>query len=152
MKHLSKAIITLSVCAFLLCGCGKEEETVVETIAPTPEPVQSTIEVQIEPEVTIEEHKGNTDIHIEQEETIPAEAYETETSNAEQTIEEKLFDITAEDIRDMSTEDFKTYLHDVYKYQSAEFTEEDLAWIGEMSDADIAEAKQIMIDELNSAE
>ena len=151
MKHLSKAIITLSVCAFLLCGCGKEEETVVETIAPTPEPVQSTIEVQIEPEVTIEEHKGNTDIHIEQEETIPAEAYETETSNTEQTIEERLFDITTEDIRDMSTEDFKTYLHDVYKYQSAEFTEEDLAWIGEMSDADIAEAKQIMIDELNNA-
>ena len=52
----------------------------------------------------------------------------------------------------MSTEDFKAYLHDVYKYQSAEFTEEDLAWIGEMSDADIAEAKQIMIDELNNAE
>lgn len=95
---------------------------------------------------------SNTDIHIEQEETIPAEAYETETPSAEQTIEERLFDITTEDIRDMSTEDFKTYLHDVYKYQSAEFTEEDLAWIGEMSDADIAEAKQIMIDELNNAE
>ena len=63
-----------------------------------------------------------------------------------------MFDITTEDIRDMNTEDFKTYLHDVYKYQSAEFTEEDLAWIGEMSDADIAEAKQIMIDELNNAE
>ena len=58
MKHLNKAIITLSVCAFLLCGCGKEEETVVETIVPTPEPVQSTIEVQIEPDVTIEEHKA----------------------------------------------------------------------------------------------
>lgn len=52
----------------------------------------------------------------------------------------------------MSTEDFKTYLHDVYKYQSAEFTEEDLAWIQEMSDADIAEAKQIMIDEMNSGD
>lgn len=77
-KRLNKMLVTLSVCAFLLCGCGKEEETVVETIAPTPEPVQSTIEVQIEPDVTIEEHKGNTDIHMEQEETIPAEAYETE--------------------------------------------------------------------------
>ena len=52
----------------------------------------------------------------------------------------------------MSTDDFKAYLHDVYKYQSAAFTEEDLVWINEMSDADIAEAKQIMIDELNNAE
>ena len=152
MKHLSKAIITISVCAFLLCGCGKEEETVVETIAPTPEPVQSTIEVQIEPDVTIEEHKGNTDIHVEQEETIPADAYETEVPDAEKTVEERLFDITPTDISNMSTEDFKTYLHDVFKYQSEEFTEEDLVWINEMSEADIAEAKQIMIEELNNAD
>lgn len=150
-KSLSKMLVTLSICTFLLCGCGKEEEVIEETVTPTPVPVETTIEVQIEPEVNIEEHKGDTDIHVEQSETIPEDAYVTsEEIEANKTVEERLFDITAEDVSTMSDDDFKSYLHDLYMYMSPEFTEEDLVWVQEMTPEEVQQAKQMMIDEMNS--
>lgn len=149
--YLNKMLVTLSICSFLLCGCGKEEEVIEETVTPTPVPVETTIEVQIDPEVNIEEHKGDTDIHVEQSETIPEDAYVTsEEIETNKTVEERLFDITADDVEKMSDADVKSYLHNLYMYMSPEFTEEDLVWVQELTPEEIKQAKQMLIDGLNS--
>lgn len=148
MKQKIKMMMAISICIFLLCGC-KKEEIIEESTEPSIPDIETSLFVPIEPEVTITEKKGDTEIHIELEETIPERAYVSLDEKEDSEIEEKLFDITPEMIEKMSSEDFKNYVIALYQYWTPDIAEEDLLKIRNMSEEDVKAVKQIMIDEIN---
>lgn len=148
MKNWTKYVILTLMGSMLLCGCGKKEE-VTETIASTPNPIEATIAVEIEPDVTIEEHKGNTEIHVDEKDLAPTEqsAEDAELEKAKIYLE-----VTSDDIAAMDAETFKQYLISLCVTLTPGSTENDFEDINNFTDEDIRNAKQILVEELNNVE